>query len=180
MPIAAAELPLASAFSALPVQDSIDTAPPPPMTPMSLPVAAAKPQAQPMREPVREPAREERARPMPEPQRAEPQREPERIRVPDMQRSARPVISEARPGPAPARPNLPGSTPLEMALEGEVARAAAVHASEHAPEIEGRVIADPAPPMPSKPIAQAVTKHPPTTGSTFGELLKRSLALRPR
>jgi hypothetical protein len=182
MPVASAELPLASALSALPSQqDSIDTAPPPPLSPPVV-AAPAKPQPAPvMREPER-PREPERARPLPEPQRAEPAREPERIRVPDVQRSPRPgqqmMAPEPRsaPGPMPARPSAPGSTPLEMALEGEVARAAAAHALE----IEGRVIADPAPPIPSKPIAQATTKHPPASGNTFGDLLRRSLALRPR
>jgi hypothetical protein len=95
-----------------------------------------------------------------------------------------------RPMPAPARPTAPGATPLEMALEGEVARAADAAAMSAAPmrseqrgellEGGGRVLADPTPPQLNRPIVQAVTKHPPTTPNSFGELLKRSLALRPR
>lgn len=90
------------------------------------------------------------------------------------------------PRPMPARPQgSAGATPLEMALEGEVARAAAqtapVPSEPFAPAMpQGRVLADPAPPTVTRAIAQAVTKHPPTTGHTFGEVLRRSLALRPR
>jgi len=169
------------------VQDSIDTTPPP--------AAFAKPQ--PHQRPSAEPARRAAV-------------EPERVRVPDMKPPApapRVAAQPERAMPAPARPTAPGATPLEMALEGEVARAAESAAAMPAPaprpqplpepvappvearrqappapepEIGGRVLADPTPPQPTRPIVQAVTKHPPTQPHTFTELLKRSLALRPR
>jgi len=139
---------------------------------------------------------------------AEPQRttraaiEAEHVRVPDIKPARVPAQPE-RPMPAPARPSAPGATPLEMALEGEVARAADAAAAMPAPfsmpaaapaqrpeprpdpraELEGgagRVLADPTPPQLTRPIVQATTKHPPTQPNSFGELLKRSLALRPR
>jgi DNA polymerase-3 subunit gamma/tau len=45
---------------------------------------------------------------------------------------------------------------------------------------EGAMLVDPPVVQPSKPIVQVVSKHPPTAASNFGELLKRSLSLRPR
>jgi hypothetical protein len=42
------------------------------------------------------------------------------------------------------------------------------------------MLVDPPVAQPSKPIVQVVSKHPPTASSSFGELLKRSLSLRPR
>lgn len=165
-------------------QDSIDTTPPPPA-----PVVKPQPQVRPVIE-------------------------PERVRVPDMKPVAPAPRVSAQPEramPAPARPTAPGATPLEMALEGEVARAAEIAASMPAPvprpqpvpaplpepvgspveprravavapetEVGPRVLADPTPPQPSRPVVQAVTKHPPVQPHTFTELLKRSLALRPR
>jgi hypothetical protein len=45
---------------------------------------------------------------------------------------------------------------------------------------DGRVLAEPNTPEPSKPIVQVVSKQPPHTAASFGELLRRSLSLRPR
>ena len=174
-------------FEAQQVQDSIDTSPPPPVTTFAKP----QPHVRPSAEPVRRAAVVE-----------------ERIRVPDMKPAAPPARLPPQPEramPAPARPTAPGATPLEMALEGEVARAAESAAAMPAPapaarpqpapqsalaepavvrhepiEAGGRVLADPTPPQPTRPIVQAVTKHPPNQPHTFSELLKRSLALRPR
>jgi len=42
------------------------------------------------------------------------------------------------------------------------------------------LIIDPPIPQPSKPVAQVVSKHPPSVALSFGELLRRSLSLRPR
>ena len=161
-------------FVAPVIQDSIDTTPPP--------AAFPKPQAQPMR-------------PSAEPMRTRPAIEAEHVRVPDLKPMRSPTQPE-RPMPAPARPTAPGATPLEMALEGEVARAAESAAASmpvrtdptpsqqaaaaRLEETGGRVLADPTPPQPSRPIVQAVTKHPPVQAGSFAELLKRSLALRPR
>jgi hypothetical protein len=173
-----------SAFEeALPV--SIDTMPPP--------TAFAKPQPQ-------------QARPSAEPPRAvRAAIEAEHVRVPDIKPRA-PMAQPERAMPAPARPTAPGATPLEMALEGEVMRAADAAAAMPAPAAApapaqrpeprpdprtdpraeqldggaGRILADPTPPQVSRPIVQATTKHPPAQPNTFAELLKRSLALRPR
>jgi hypothetical protein len=41
------------------------------------------------------------------------------------------------------------------------------------------VLADAGAMQPSKPIAHVVSPHPPAVALTFGELLRRSLALRP-
>jgi len=190
-PMAPAAIAKPSAFEeALP--ESIDTIPPP--------VAFAKPQPH-------------QARPSAEPQR--PVRaaiEAEHVRVPDIKPARGPMAQPERmvqperaqperPLPAPARPTAPGATPLEMALEGEVMRAADAAAAMPAPapapapmqrpeprpdpraELEGgagRILADPPPPQLTRPIVQATTKHPPAQPNSFAELLKRSLALRPR
>jgi hypothetical protein len=174
----AAPMPIAkpSAFEeALPV--SIDTMPPP--------AAFAKPQVH-------------QGRPSAEPQRSvRAAIEAEHVRMPDIKPAPRVSAQPARAMPAPARPTAPGATPLEMALEGEVARAADAAAAMPAPapvqrpeprpdpraELEGgagRILADPTPPQPTRPIVQATTKHPPAQPNSFAELLKRSLALRPR
>jgi hypothetical protein len=42
------------------------------------------------------------------------------------------------------------------------------------------LIIDPPVPQPSKPVVQVVSKHPPSVALSFGELLRRSLSLRPR
>jgi hypothetical protein len=42
------------------------------------------------------------------------------------------------------------------------------------------IIIDPAVAQASKPVAQVVSKHPPSVALSFGELLRRSLSLRPR
>jgi len=42
------------------------------------------------------------------------------------------------------------------------------------------LIIDPPVPQPSKPVVQVVSKHPPSMALSFGELLRRSLSLRPR
>jgi hypothetical protein len=44
---------------------------------------------------------------------------------------------------------------------------------------EPRII-DPPVPQPARPVAQVVSKHPPMVALSFGELLRRSLSLRPR
>lgn len=117
---------------------------------------------------------------------------------------------QERPEPmAPARAQAaPGGraktapTPLEMALEdrasrrvdpptqpisftpGPMPRAAVPPPAQplaQSPASEaGRVLSDPEPAEPSKPIVQVVSRQPPIAASSFGELLRRSLSLRPR
>jgi len=121
-----------------------------------------------------------------------------------------PVAAVAPPAaaPAPKRGELPvpsapvpsapsrgrhAPTPLEMALEGRVSQPAEqftrpvdvapvpTPAPAAAPaRAAGRVLAEPITPEPSKPIVQVVSKQPPHAAASFGELLKRSLSLRPR
>jgi hypothetical protein len=92
------------------------------------------------------------------------------------------------PAAAPARGKA-APTPLEMALEGRLSRP--METATQPPEVvpppaatapvrEGRVLAEPIVPEPSKPIVQVVSKQPPHTVASFGELLRRSLSLRPR
>lgn len=189
----------APGFFAPAAQDSIDTTPPPaaiPKPPQPQPQVMREPaRPEPVRqepfrqEPIREPFRQEPIRQ--EPMRSRPAIEAEHVRVPDLKPSApaRLPPQPDRPMPTAARPTAPGATPLEMALEGEVARAAESAAMMSSPPVAdlradiepgGRVLADPTPPQVSRPIVQAVTKHPPAQPHTFAELLKRSLALRPR
>lgn len=48
------------------------------------------------------------------------------------------------------------------------------------PDAEGSVVAAPAVPQPTRPIAHMVSRHPPAEAPTFGKLLARSLSLRAR
>jgi hypothetical protein len=97
--------------------------------------------------------------------------------------------------PAPSAPSRGrhAPTPLEMALEGRVSQPSEQFASHTAvapapapvpaaapARAAGRVLAEPITPEPSKPIVQVVSKQPPHAAASFGELLKRSLSLRPR
>ena len=119
--------------------------------------------------------------------------------VPAPRRAEVPVPSAPAPtAPAPTAParGRHAPTPLEMALEGRVSQpaerfarpidvaapvAAPVPAPVPAPaRAAGRVLAEPITPEPSKPIVQVVSKQPPHAAASFGELLKRSLSLRPR
>src|SRR6185295_111636 len=103
--------------------------------------------------------------------------------------------ASARAEPRQPDRGKPGATPLEMAFEDQLSGAHAAPqakpAQQPAPASfspqaaasavrEGAMLVDPAVPQPSKPIVQVVSKHPPSVASTFGELLKRSLSLRPR
>ena len=99
----------------------------------------------------------------PEPQRREARPEPVRAQEPPEFREP-PTASVPRP--AAAKP----------AAQAPAAQAPVMQAS--APE-QPRII-DPAPPQPTRPVAQVVSKHPSVTPQTFGELLRRSLSLRPR
>jgi hypothetical protein len=116
-----------------------------------------------------------------------------------------PAPAAARAEPRQADRAKPGATPLEMAFEDqlsgphappqakpapqpapasfkprEAAPSFAQQSSAAAAPREGAMLVDPVVPQPSKPIVQVVSKHPPSVASTFGELLKRSLSLRPR
>jgi hypothetical protein len=104
--------------------------------------------------------------------------------------SAPPPPPPAPPAPAPAMAQparaRPAPTPLEMALEGRASggvgkpERAAPAAPPPSPPTEGRVLAEPNTAEPTKPIVQVVSKQPPAAAASFGELLKRSLSLRPR
>jgi hypothetical protein len=124
--------------------------------------------------------------------------------------AAAPAPARPAPPPAPAAPRAEprqpdrakaGATPLEMAFEDQLSGAHAPPQAKPAPASftpreaapsfskqsaaaaaprEGAMLVDPLVPQPSKPIVQVVSKHPPSVASTFGELLKRSLSLRPR
>jgi hypothetical protein len=61
---------------------------------------------------------------------------------------------------------------------GAIGSAAAPNIARQA--AEQPLLIDPPIPQPTKPVAQVVSKHPPSVASTFGELLRRSLSLRPR
>ena len=63
--------------------------------------------------------------------------------------------------------------PLTMPSEMPASSPAAVR-------VQGAVIAEPVPAAPSRPIAETVSKSPQLRPMTFGDLLWRSLALRPR
>jgi translation initiation factor IF-2 len=105
--------------------------------------------------------------------------------------AARPRTEQPQPAPASAPPRAkPALTPLEMALEGRAGQPAtplrqqlidSVPPPAAAPMRDvGRVLAEPSTPEPSKPNVQVVSKQPPHAVASFGELLRRSLSLRPR
>jgi hypothetical protein len=104
-----------------------------------------------------------------------------------------PFAAAPKASPHPASPpGTAAATPLELAIEDEVVRAsrepvraaapspAAPAQAAPAASAQGRTLADPAPMAVSRPIAQSGAKHPPASGQTFGDLLRRSLSLRPR
>jgi hypothetical protein len=97
------------------------------------------------------------------------------------------------------RRTRPGATPLEMAVEDTLDRPAVspivspparaqapaaapqpAAAAQPAQRRDGVVLADPMPATPGRPIAQTLSKQPPVVPVSFGDLLKRSLSLRPR
>jgi hypothetical protein len=80
---------------------------------------------------------------------------------------------QAKPAQPAAREPAPSFSPREAASSREPAAPAVASR-------EGAMLVDPPVPQPSKPIVQVVSKHPPSVASNFGELLKRSLSLRPR
>lgn len=79
------------------------------------------------------------------------------------------VAKTAQPAPKPA------PTP---AAELVPARAIPAPKANVDPNVPARVVTSPAPP--SAPIATVASPHPVMDGPSFGELLRRSLALRPR
>jgi hypothetical protein len=72
-----------------------------------------------------------------------------------------PLPTRAQPAPAPQAP-------------------APAQAAAPASKRDGVVLADPVPANPARPIAQVLSKQAPITPTSFGDLLKRSLSLRPR
>jgi hypothetical protein len=90
--------------------------------------------------------------------------------------SAQPLQpAQPKAAPEPARPKAAPS-PLQAAVESRVSRPG----QGPVEEVRGQLLELDEPVASTKPIAQVVSKHPPTTALAFGELLRRSLALRPR
>ncbi|MFI5308417.1 MAG: hypothetical protein ACHQ53_13755 [Polyangiales bacterium] len=86
---------------------------------------------------------------------------------------------------APARPPAPSPqrqvVVQEVVAPPRVSRAAEPAAAKAPPAASGpSLLVDPVLDAPSKPIAQVVSKHPPSTPLSFGDLLRRSLSARPR
>jgi hypothetical protein len=102
----------------------------------------------------------------------------------------RPLKPQPAPSAAQAAPPRPAATPLEMAVEGRLSSPSAHGAGQvsmpqqpppAAPvSYDGRVLVDPQPAPAGRPIVQVVSMNPPSQALTFGELLRRSLSLRPR
>lgn len=81
----------------------------------------------------------------------------------------------AQPAARPA--SLKPAAPAAAAPQVAVARAVPVAAPVD-PNAPARIATSPAPP--SAPISQVASAHPSMEGVSFGELLRRSLSLRPR
>lgn len=92
---------------------------------------------------------------------------------------AQPVVS-MKPAPvaAPVAKAAPAPMAKPVTPEVAVARSIPVASAAVDPNVPSRVVTSPAPP--SAPIAQPTSPHPTMDGPSFGELLRRSLALRPR
>jgi hypothetical protein len=94
-----------------------------------------------------------------------------------------PTVRSGAPEPR-AKPAT--ATPLEMAVEGHFSRpvpaepAAKPAVATASGSSQGVALVDVALPQPQKPIAHVVSKHPHSSAATFGDLLRRSLSLRPR
>ena len=58
--------------------------------------------------------------------------------------------------------------------------AASMRPSRAPVEAEGSILSAPPAPHSTRPVAQVVSRHPAAENATFGQLLTRSLALRPR
>ena len=87
------------------------------------------------------------------------------------------VAQPAAPNPAPVRPQLQQVQPQAQPQAQPRAQAAAPAAPvSH----EGVVLVEANVAQPTRPIAQVVSMNPPSLAPTFGELLRRSLSLRPR
>jgi len=99
---------------------------------------------------------------------------------------AAPVAPAAPARPAPAAPARAAAQPAPAAPAAPAPAPARAQVYQNAPAPapapvrEGRVLAEPTVAEPTKPIAQVLSKQPPIAALTFGELLRRSLSLRPR
>jgi outer membrane biosynthesis protein TonB len=92
---------------------------------------------------------------------------------------AAPVVSiKPVPVAAPVAKAAPQPVAKPVTPEVAVARSIPVASPAVDPNAPARVVTSPAPP--SAPIAQTTSAHPTMDGLSFGELLRRSLALRPR
>jgi len=89
------------------------------------------------------------------------------------------VSSTPTPAPAPEAPlRRPQPTPLELAMVDEAEHISAAPAA--AAPAASRAIAPSAQLPPSKPIVQIMSEPDAAEAATFGGLLQRTLALRPR
>ncbi len=88
-------------------------------------------------------------------------------------------LDRAQPAPAPAPPAAAPAPPAAAPAPPAAAPAPAPAPAPASPE-GGIVLADPNPVEPARSVAQVVSKSPVGTDLSFGELLRRSLSLRPR
>jgi len=86
--------------------------------------------------------------------------------------------SQPAPHPATDRPKPIITFPPTMPPSGEMGRS--VRPSAAPVEAEGSILSAPPAPHSTRPIAQVVSRHPAADNATFGQLLTRSLSLRPR
>jgi hypothetical protein len=106
---------------------------------------------------------------------------------------ARAIATPPPPMAPEPRAKPKSATPLELAVEGQIASpvTAPLHtqtaagiapppAASARPIEQPTLLVDSEPVQSQKPITNVVSKHPPRSSLTFGELLRRSLSLRPR
>ena len=120
---------------------------------------------------------------------------PELRPAPAARAAPAPAAAPVRAAPPPEqRPKPKAATPLEMAVEGRMSQPVSPQpevkrpmpqttpkiAAVAAPVSEGVLLVEGTMAEPSKPIVHVVSKHPPSTALSFGDLLRRSLSLRPR
>ena len=102
----------------------------------------------------------------------------------------RPITEPIAPSATASRP---ARTPLELAVETKLERPSThPNLQSSGPAVPSPVtfhrstsdepvmLADPPPPTASRSIGQVVSKSAPIVAQTFGDLLRRSLSLRPR
>jgi hypothetical protein len=126
---------------------------------------------------------ERRAEPRaPEPRAPEPRAKPAATPLEMAFENSVNVSANAAPARAPNAAPSVNTAPARAPNAGAGPRGATqpLHSQPAAAPREGVMLVDPSPMQPGRPIAQVVSKHPPSQAATFGELLRRSLSLRPR